>query len=86
MFLVRVGGGKYVGEIYYFLQHITLPQLLKQRGVVVVLGGVLVLTELASNIAVVYLNLRKKRVKERSPQCRIFKIPCQVQRKYSSDK
>ena len=37
-------------------------------------------------IAVVYLNLRKKRVKERSPQCRIFKIPCQVQQKYSSDK
>ena len=85
MYISRVGGGKYVGEIYYFLQHITLPQLLKQRGVVV-LGGVLVLTELALNIAVVYLNLRKKRVKERSPQCRIFKIPCQVQRKYSSDK
>ena len=85
MFLVRVGGGKYVGVIYYFLQHITLLQLFKQRGVVV-LGGVLVLTELASNIAVVYLNPRKKRVKERSPQCRIFKKPCQVQQKYSSDK
>jgi hypothetical protein len=39
-----------------------------------------------TNIAVVYLNLRKKRVKERSPQCRSFKKPCQVQRKYSSDK
>jgi hypothetical protein len=56
------------------------------KGGLLLLGGVLVLTELASNIAVVYLNLRKKRVKERSPQCRSFKKPCQVQRKYSYDK
>lgn len=65
MFLVRVGGGKYVGEIYYFLQHITLLQVFKQRGVVVS-RDVLVLTGLARDILGITIVLLSGPKKEKS--------------------
>jgi hypothetical protein len=70
----------------FFCDSSPRPEVCGNKGGLLLQGRCSFLQNSHKTIAVVYLNLRKKRVKERSPQCRIFKIACQVQQKYSSDK